>query len=100
LLPVPWNKHKYAHIDKQAGVKRDRKEWNEDRESLVKRGFGGGEDEDMDGEMDLGRIPRGTKFNIPLVEVTGANKDTAYEPFRHTGEHGGVSGIGKSGGAH
>lgn len=56
----------------------------DDREVLVKRGFGGGVDEDDD-ERDIGR-----GGSIPLVQVTGAmtTKDTAYEPFRHTGAGG------------
>jgi hypothetical protein len=82
LKGIPmWNRHKYAQIEKQTIFKGVSVNDHDDKEVLVKRGFGGGEDEDDE-------LVRGSTRSIPLQPLgnNGATRDvnTAYEPYRQT----------------
>lgn len=81
-ITSPWSKQKYAKIGEPTVVKNVG--GNEDRANLVNRGFGGGEDEDDDRD----ELVRGQTRGIALQPFGNSGptreKNTAYEPFRHT----------------
>lgn len=82
-IPFIGGKHKYAEISKQSGVKSITvTDHDNDREVLVKKGFGGGEDEEDYREEAV----RGSTKGIEMQPLGGGQDpkmvDTAYEPFR------------------
>lgn len=85
-LPGFGGKQKYTQIEKQAGVRSITvTDHDTDRDVLVKKGFGGGEDE-HDDERD--ELVRGSTRGIPMHVVGGRSGgtkvvETGYEPFRH-----------------
>lgn len=85
-LPGFGGKQKYTQIEKQSGVRSITvTDHDTDRDVLVKKGFGGGEDE-HDDERD--ELVRGSTRGIPMHSVGGKSGgtkavETGYEPFRH-----------------